>query len=179
MDPAIDWLNDNSGAVQALGSITPVVVTAVLVGVTGVYAWSTRRMAREMADTRRDSLRPIIGIRQLAAPNLFSTAGSKNYGVGPALDVWFLCLAGETGKENRIAVLPADFDGRALRRGEWTGGSWPLLVDQVSREAKVYYRDVLGDEWTTALKIKGFEGRARDEHETTKGWLAQAKLERG
>jgi len=168
MDSVIDWLNDNSGAVQAIATATLVVVTAV-------YAWSTHRMAREMAETRRGSLRPIIGINPSKRDHSVISTRIENYGAGPALDVWFLCFDGRAVKENRIDVLAVDAEERELRHGGWIQGQWPLLVDPVSGEARVHYRDVFGDEWTTALKLKGFQNRTRDEHQTTKGWATKTK----
>ena len=172
MDAVIDWLNDNSGAVQAIAAGTLVVVTGVLVCVTAVYASSTRRMAGEMAHARRDSLRPIIGITPRSREDSVLPAKIDNYGVGPALDVWFRCLEGDgkTVKEDRIDVLAVDADERAVRIGAQPRGHLSLFIDPVSGEAQVHYRDVFGNKWTTALKLKGIRGRARDEMVLTEGW---------
>lgn len=51
----IEWLNTNSGAVQAMAMIVLVVVTAI-------YAWLTRSMASEMQKARFDSLHPDLVI---------------------------------------------------------------------------------------------------------------------
>lgn len=49
----IDWLNDNSGAIQAFAVVALVVVT-------GAYAWFTRRMVREMRQQRLAEDRPYL-----------------------------------------------------------------------------------------------------------------------
>jgi hypothetical protein len=72
MNDVIDWLNDNSGAVQAI-------VTCILVIVTAVYAYLTRsisrnaakqaeasiKMAEEMRRSREDGPRPVLDIQQI------------------------------------------------------------------------------------------------------------------
>jgi hypothetical protein len=49
----IDWLNDNSGAIQAFAVVALVVVT-------GVYVWFTRQMVREMREQRLGEDRPYL-----------------------------------------------------------------------------------------------------------------------
>jgi len=60
VDGIVDWLNDNSGAVQAF-------VVLALVVVTATYAEFTRRMAREIREQRLAQDRPdlLIGLIQL------------------------------------------------------------------------------------------------------------------
>lgn len=97
----MDWLNDNSGAIQG-------VATVVLVLLTIYYAKSTRDIAQETRDmtsateqmvavTRQEQLdddRPVIAFRLLRYDDQFDTAPSANEfrvelinaGIGPALD---------------------------------------------------------------------------------------------
>lgn len=95
----IDWLNDNSGAVQAMAVVA-------LVAVTVVYAFFTAWMACEMKDARHGQVLPVIDIailERLGDPEqlemVFAIMGHrlpehmpgrvKNIGLGPALDVKF------------------------------------------------------------------------------------------
>jgi hypothetical protein len=63
----IDWLNDNSGAVQAIAVAVLVLVTAVYAGLTWWVARATRRqadasveMAREMREARHAGVLPVV-----------------------------------------------------------------------------------------------------------------------
>ena len=49
----IDWLNSNSGAVNAI-------LAAILVVITGVYAYLTRRQVLESKATREMAMRPVV-----------------------------------------------------------------------------------------------------------------------
>ena len=51
----VDWLNTNSGAIIAIGTVAVAGATVVLVGVTIFYAWVTRQM-------RLDAQKPRIAI---------------------------------------------------------------------------------------------------------------------
>ncbi len=78
----MDWLNHNSGAIQALSSILIVGLTAVLAGVTWRYVSLTSRyveltqalleVQRETAATRRRELRAHIGILNAFLKGLYS-----------------------------------------------------------------------------------------------------------
>ena len=51
----IKWLNTNSGAITAIA-------TVVLVGITGFYAWVTKKMLEENRQMRIDAQKPEIAI---------------------------------------------------------------------------------------------------------------------
>jgi hypothetical protein len=66
----IEWLNDNSGAVQAIAVVVLVIVTAVYVIVTAVYAVAARRqadanvrMVEEMREQRLSGDQPTVILR--------------------------------------------------------------------------------------------------------------------
>jgi hypothetical protein len=65
----MDWFSSNEAAAQAISSIIQGVAVVALVAVTGVYAYFTRRMARELreqtlAQDRPDLLIDIVEIRE-------------------------------------------------------------------------------------------------------------------
>lgn len=69
MSEMTDWFSSNEAAVQAISSIIQGVAVVALVAVTGVYAYFTRRMARELreqtlAQDRPDLLIDIVAIRE-------------------------------------------------------------------------------------------------------------------
>lgn len=77
----IDWLNDNSAAVQA-------VATTVLVLVTMVYVVATWRLVRSAEEDRR----PFISVRLHVGGDLRTTIIVENVGRRPATDISFEIL---------------------------------------------------------------------------------------
>jgi hypothetical protein len=63
------------------------VLTAVLVIVTGYYAWQNRRMVREMAATREITVLPSLALEWTMLGPTLGVVTLRNVGPGPALDV--------------------------------------------------------------------------------------------
>lgn len=92
----IDGLNGNAGAITGIA-------TVVLVGITGYYAWVTKKILDDNRQTRLDAQKPEIAItvKQIDASQIasFDNSPSKyvarahlyaeNIGSGPAKDVKF------------------------------------------------------------------------------------------
>ena len=112
MDDVVDWLNKNSGAVQAMATAILVVVTAFYVILTwsisknaGKQAEASVRMAEEMRRSREDGSRPVLHIRRIEPVELGQGLEAireglrewpngdrvlckvKNIGKGPALNI--------------------------------------------------------------------------------------------
>ena len=112
LDDAINWLNDNSGAVQAVAVLVLAVVTFFYMLSTGKIARSTEEEAKstkevveETRRTRMDDARPVLALRwilqeefgtgHLAMSEALSEAwndthlscGLVNIGRGPALNI--------------------------------------------------------------------------------------------
>lgn len=64
-----------------------VLLTAVLVAVTGYYAWQNRQMVIEMRRSRRLSVTPKISITMFMLGPTYGVARLVNVGQGPGLDV--------------------------------------------------------------------------------------------
>ena len=82
----IDWLNTNSGAVQAIA-------IAVLVGVTWWYAKQTKKMAKEMERQRKEGRVPELTL--WGVPHTVNELGAsvniQNCGRGPARNIKVEC----------------------------------------------------------------------------------------
>ncbi len=76
----IDWLNDNSGAVQAVS-------VAVLAFVTASYAWFTRQMVNEMRESRSAQTRPYVVVDIENTRHTLCDMVIKNIGNSPAIGV--------------------------------------------------------------------------------------------
>lgn len=163
----IDWLNDNSGAVQGISAVILVGVTSVLVAVTAWYARETRRIAKSTADQARAShdivratLVPVLE-QYVAGQEMVSGSQSEtavhyyrvdfkywNIGTGPAINIRW-SLDPECGRfiepPQRVGMSVGDGKGDlrvALRL--------PLPA-QFALSAE--YRDVLGRSWRSQLQI--------------------------
>jgi hypothetical protein len=76
----MEWLNQNAGAIQAIAAIVSLIVTFVLVVITGRYVRLTRTLAEsanaqvraqaEARDTRRHDLAANIGVLQRALASI-------------------------------------------------------------------------------------------------------------
>lgn len=108
----VDWLNDNSAAVQA-------VTTVVLVIVTGYYAALTRRMVREAERSQR----PYVYFELFGEGGNYLELGVSNYGTRAAHNLRFEVhrsitdvdgadLTAETPLKRGLTYLPP---GRGLR----------------------------------------------------------------
>lgn len=84
-------------------SVVVGVATVVLVMVTGYYAWQNRRMAIEMEQSRRLSVRPHRALQLAYISPTVAAVRLTNIGNGPAVDV-----------DGTLRMLPSE------------GGSLPL-----------------------------------------------------
>lgn len=95
----VSWLNENSGAIQAL-------LTAVLVIVTTVYVVLTGRLARESRAMREAQTRPHVRAAAQLDPRWWRMVNLvvENLGNGPAFDVRFH-LQGDmpTGDDQKLS----------------------------------------------------------------------------
>ena len=88
---AVDWLNTNSGAIIAIGTVAVAAATIVLVGVTIFYAWVTKKMLEENRQMRIDAQKPEIIIYPVVRRRIFPLVNLyvQNIGPGTAYDVKF------------------------------------------------------------------------------------------
>jgi hypothetical protein len=134
----IEWLNDNSGAVQAIAVVVLAAVTAVYAILTWLVAGAARRqadasaeMAQEMRGSREDGSRPVLDIRSIEQSELGTGPEAmvqaerqlrgevvwcklRNIGKGPALNVggWVVAhgdaAQGEMDEEKLLGTLGVD-----------------------------------------------------------------------
>ena len=92
---AVDWLNSNSGAITGIAAIITAIATVVLVGITGFYAWVTKKMLEENRQMRLDAQKPRIAIflRPHESSIRFIVLCIQNMGGGPAKNVQFTCTS--------------------------------------------------------------------------------------
>jgi len=153
----IEWLNDNSGAVQAIAVVVLVVVTAVYAMAARRQADANARMAREMEQARHDAARPVINIglepyegdweagAKQALAKAFPAAIQcqlHNIGVGPALNIRFQVDDGQGSSYLlQIGALEAgeiDLAHRHLTVADST-------VEQERKLLQLFYEDVFGN----------------------------------
>ena len=89
----INWLNSNSGTITGIAAIITAFAAAVLVVITGFYAWVTKKMLEENRQMRIDAQKPDIAIRLFSVANqlshTFAHFNVENIGSGPARDIEF------------------------------------------------------------------------------------------
>ena len=159
----IDWLNDNSGAVQAIS-------VAVLAVVTAVYAWrtwsisrATRNQAeatRVLAEATRDmvdaTLCPVIE-QWLPSDRLTNTVSVvySNSGNGPAINIkWYLQCEDGTQMHSQRRVQMGTHSGNDSVQFPLEvspGGSLPTVVAE--------YESVFGALWRSTLPLIQENGR--------------------
>ncbi len=95
----MDWLNDNSGALQAIAVIVLAVFTFLYALMTALISRDTRRQANEIRQQRLDERRPVLLIDlsdyrgKMAVPSSDDAYPNEikvritNVGSGPAIDV--------------------------------------------------------------------------------------------
>ncbi len=149
----IDWLNDNSGAIQAVAAI---VLALTLIAV-GIYAWQTRRQAQATERMAEGMLRPVVTqwIKSVstaaASERLLLLVRYENIGNGPAINLEW-SLPGGRWSDNPIRV------GLGVREsGEIKGSlSYPLRVDVPTVVVK--YEDAGGVHWVSTLELVHEDG---------------------
>jgi len=149
VDHVIDWLNDNSGVVEAIS-------VALLVVVTAVYACATARMAKASRAIADATLRPAIfhWISGQPVPTDGEETVSVNYqnvGSGPAANIhWLLdpVIAGQ------ITVTPRRVMMNVGEKSEGSLGTklkFPLPDGGVFVVAR--YGDLTGTTWESRLNL--------------------------
>ncbi len=145
----IDWLNDNSGAVQA-GSAVVLALTLVTVA---YYAYQTRRQAEATGRMAESIMRPVVRIRteqidELQHPGWYRVF-YQNIGNGPAMNI-ALRLEPTDGlwQEHPMLVVMAVTDPEEQNVVEILN---PMADEGVSVVAE--YADAGGSMWRTTLKL--------------------------
>jgi hypothetical protein len=131
------------------------VLTAVLVLVTGFYAWQNRRMAQEMAAARRVAVMPKLALEWTMVSPVLGFPTVKNVGPGPALDVdisvHFEPLSEQNDEDVRrwtASVIVPGEEKQFLPTGGEGGGMMDTeaLARTYSRiRLRGSYRDALGE----------------------------------
>jgi hypothetical protein len=111
------------------------ILTAVLVGITGYYAWQTNRMVKEMRRARGAQILPRI------VPNLQLLGGGNaflridNVGPGPALkvDVEFWLEPNGDHRRWRAPLIPSG-DGQSFDPAPGEAGNEKLLLDNMTAQ---------------------------------------------
>ena len=149
----ITWLNSNSGAITAIA-------TAVLVVITGFYAWVTKKILEENQQMRLAFQKPIIAIYLHSAITRTGYTSVclfvENIGVGPAYDVNFTTdfsfsigsnrtLADVRFLERGIRYLPPR-KKRVHRLGNWSDAGFPEVMKK-QLEITVTYKDSLAEKY--------------------------------
>ena len=155
--PPIEWLNDNSAAIQAISVVALVVVTAVYAMAAKRQADANVRMVEEMREQRRDAARPIMSISlgpyegdlearaKQELGKVFPAAIQcqlRNIGVGPALNVR---LQVDDGQGGSVLLEIGALEGREadpVHRHLTVADS---MVEQERKLLQVFYEDVFGN----------------------------------
>ncbi len=151
MDALTDWLNDNSGTVQAASTIVLALVTAVLVVVTGRYAKSTKEIAeatevqvRSTRDIADATLRPVISLWIEPQGQGNFLAVYHNIGSGPALNLEFY-LPGLDKTVKRVGMATTSPESRDI--------SFGLAPSTSEHSIAVVYEDAARWRWKTELTL--------------------------
>ena len=149
----IDWLNDNSGAVQA---VSAAILSLTFIAV-AYYAYQTRRQAevtRILAEATRDmvdaTLCPVIE-QWLPTDRLADSVGVvyRNSGNGPAINIeWHLQHEDGTqvGSQRRVAMGAESMHGSVQFPLDVSpGGILPTVVAE--------YESVFGALWRSTLPL--------------------------
>lgn len=176
MDDVVDWLNKNSGAVQAIATVVLVLVTAFYVILTwsiskkaGKQAEASMKMAQEMERAREASLRPVLliepeesegrgTIRKAVAAERGDFDESIpcdlcNVGPGPALNVRLNVKGLDSDFERELIHLAGD--GRPRREYLRLEVDPDLSKGQEeTRIIRVEYEDVYGNRFSSLLTVR-------------------------
>ena len=113
----INSLNTNSGAITGIAAMITAFATVVLVGITGFYAWVTKKMLEENRQMHLDAQKPQIAIYLL--PDVRDETSVclcvENIGVGPAYDVKFTTNLSFSLPGNHLLGQQVPFLGRGIR----------------------------------------------------------------
>jgi hypothetical protein len=173
--PPIEWLNDNSAAVQAIAVVVLVIVTAVYAKAARTQAKANVEMARQMREQRYAACFPLVDAVFLGflerdsseglEEALAASAGQcpevrrgyvQNFGLGPALDVEFYIKG--------PGMQPCLWKVGALAVGQVTPAPpdtnqgllvWlqPIEGTEQSRILRIHYRDVYGRQIESTRRV--------------------------
>lgn len=152
---AVDWLNTNSGAIIAIGTVAVAAATVVLVGVTIFYAWVTKKMLDDNRQMRIDTQKPVIAVYAAVYDNPFRCVGLvlENTGVGAAWEVRFTLDRSVKIGHNRTLESVRFLDGldcippkyeRRVSLCESTDDEYQKLMEK-QLAIKVTYKDSIGN----------------------------------
>lgn len=152
--------------------------TVVLVVVTVIYAWHTRKMAEEMREQRYDSVRPIVDIQW--KPGLWAeypkelaysisqlvsegcTCVLRNIGLGPAIDVYsFVPSSSGERQVYDLGTLPIEREAQPSSLDSLPTQFPATLSPKREGERlviEIHYRDVYGQEFQSNREIIGRQG---------------------
>ena len=180
MDDVVDWLNKNSGAVQALATVFLVLLTTVYVVFTQKLAASAKeqaeatvRMAREAERAREESVRPFLLIQPVVETDRATSrelitlgylAGQKefpdvlecdllNVGRGPALNVTLELMGPYGNTDKRLVQFDA---GKELSKLPFRleAGSDLNRKRSDARFIRIDYEDLLGNDRSAILQVE-------------------------
>ncbi len=153
MSNEIDWLNDNSGAVQAASAAVLVLATTVLVVVTGLYAKFTHTISTATAsqvkasrDIAEATMRPVISlwIKPVVHADGRWIACYQNIGNGPAVNLAFEC-PDLVATSQRVGMSVSDPVGDDI--------VFDLAKSDSEKAIAVEYDDAAGWRWRTELLL--------------------------
>jgi membrane protein YdbS with pleckstrin-like domain len=146
--------NEKVGLITAISTVALAIITAI-------YAWYTRKMAKEMQEQRKDVFRPIIAFERDETPtsmiqegidietgNLTSGIRCRlhNIGVGPALGVFSNIQ--DTNKKQQLTdfgILPVD--------GQTDANNFSVIVRDNKDILAVRYKDTFGRKFESSINI--------------------------
>ena len=147
----VDWLNDNSGAVQAALVLALVIVTAIYAKLTHDLAIAGRGQAEASGRIAEGSSRPVIlqwnsEVVDTSRPDVVSLT-YRNIGNGPAMNLeWGHSTTGKWDRKSKRVGMGTDEDNGqiALLEVPWPPQEITVFVD---------YDDVFGTRWRSTLLL--------------------------
>ena len=160
----ITWLNSNSGAITGIAAMITAFATAVLVVITGFYAWVTRKMLEENRQMRLDAQKPEIAIYLRSEKTMTESKKGinsiflyvENIRMAPAYDVEFntdlsfslpgFCTLRDVGfLEFGIRYLPPGQKRQYFLGNPRHGGFNALMEKHI--EISVTYKDSVNEKY--------------------------------
>jgi hypothetical protein len=171
----IEWLNDNSGAVQAISVVALVLVTLVYAMAARRQADASAKMAEEVREQRYAACFPLVDAvfpefldrdsNEGLEEGLAASAGQcpeviraslQNFGLGPALDVGFYIKG--PGMEPCLRKVGALAVGQVTPAPPDTNQGLLILLEPIggteqSRILRIRYRDVYGRQIESTRRV--------------------------
>lgn len=112
-------------------AIAPLALTVVLAGLTGWYAWETRRMVKNMELDREEQLRPILVFEAIPWQANLIKLRIQNVGNGAALDIaGTIKTTTKTGEE---IVIPWSYSALCSQKYEEFGVPMPKGAEHTDK----------------------------------------------